>query len=160
MCPAPDVPAILADVIDPYPHLSTDAARAAWAKHSTPLAEVRNAVDYVKFAKAMDKLTPEQRKQTIAAMDASEAGTSPYAWMRNISPERWKGVQATIAAIGQPETPEYKTASAANRILAAAAAARGETFDPATADKGPPQKRVTATAEQIVAAGRKARGEI
>lgn len=64
---------------------------------------------------------------------------------------------------------ELRTAMAARRILAAAAAGRGEDFDPgAPLIPGPPQSgatpmpqaNVVATAEAILAAGRKARGEL
>jgi hypothetical protein len=44
-------------------------------------------------------------------------------------------------------------------ILAAAARARGEKFDPAKVIAGAPQRRVVATADAIILAGKRRRGE-
>ena len=147
-----------ADVIDPYFGMTVHDARRAWASHQKPTIG-KAPMDYLAFAKALEDLSPEHRKQAIAAMAEANKPNGKFAWMRNISSERWESVRAVLRAGADSPTPELRTALAANRILAAAARARGETLDQSETVAGPPQARVRATAEQILAAGRKARGE-
>ena len=98
-------------------------------------------------------LSPEHRKQAMAALEAAaDPNDQLNINMKSFSVEKFRQAMAV-------RTPEYRTASTAQQILAAAAAARGEAFDPESIVDSPPQGRVRVTAQEIIKAARLRRGD-
>ena len=158
-----------ADILNPYPGLSPDEARAAWAskrpatirktkvKYGSILAllagmpaetrtqaaaafstaEPRMKLDG--FVKIMNGMSPERCREMAAAITASEATDGPFRHVfAKMDRVKWEAWQASARATAVDASLEYRTADTA-RILAAAAAARGETFDEDHFHAGPEQ---------------------